>query len=257
MDTNKVVEWAIVGLFTFAGAYYGSSVADIKARRYAEEDRQARRQILCAALRHELGLFSDQVQPYQVGKVIYELPIYLASLPQLLQAGTLEFKADRQLLGWLLNLEASLLNYSQYVENVNLVQAVAQLTDDAHRQIYNDVCRRRQQVCAARAEVLRRLPTRKAIERQPSPWSRALGTLRLLPPVVALVALLVGFWLGRVNGKRERGATGAEHPTAAHPAATPVDARTPSSSTITPSGSLTSNGSAGRGRRSKARGRRG
>jgi hypothetical protein len=217
MDTIKVMEWAIAGLFTFAGAYYGSSVADNLARRHAEEERQARCLVLCAALRHELGFFSGQVQPYQVEKAIYEPPISLTTPQELLDGGTLEFGTNHELIGSLLNLQASLRNYSDYVQTANLVQGVATLSDDAHRQIYNDLCRRRQQLCAARDEVIRRLPTGEATEPPPSPWSRVLAAVRLLAPIVALVAALGAFWLGRASGARARAATGTGHPTAAPP----------------------------------------
>ena len=135
------------------GSFLGAAFGYGFARYLGAQTTKARRKFLIDLLREELSRIDTELQPYVAARVIYQDPIYLVALDQLLSGNVVDPAREPEVVRRLIDLKVALTRYNDFVNVTNEAQATTVLTDQAHRQIYTRMAERHAQVVKAKDAV--------------------------------------------------------------------------------------------------------
>jgi len=142
------------------GSFLGAAFGYGFARYLGLQNTKARRKFLVDLLREELARIDTQLQPYVAARVIYQDPIYLVALDQLLSGNVIDPAHEPGLVRRLIDLKVALTRYNDFVGVTNEAQATTALSDQAHRQIYTRMAERHAGVVKAKDGVEEALRSR-------------------------------------------------------------------------------------------------
>lgn len=135
------------------GSFLGAAFGYGFARYLGSQNARARRKFLMDLLREELAHIDSELQPYVAARVIYQDPIYLVALDQLLSGNVVDPAREPDLVRRLIDLKVALTRYNDFVGVTNEAQATTALSDQAHRQIYTRMAERHGDVVKAKERV--------------------------------------------------------------------------------------------------------
>jgi hypothetical protein len=135
------------------GSFLGAAFGYGFARYLGSQNTRARRKFLIDLLREELAHIDTELQPYVAARVIYQDPIYLVALDQLLSGNVVDPAREPDVVRQLIDLKVALTRYNDFVGVTNEAQATTALSDQAHRQIYTRMAERHGDVVKAKERV--------------------------------------------------------------------------------------------------------
>jgi hypothetical protein len=136
-------DWWTFLLGGFAGSFIAAIVV-LSVQRYLDNriknaERLNQRHVLLEHLKLNLERISDNIQPYNVNKVILLDKIPATIVEPLLSGKTITYTEEPDLLRKLIDLNVAVSKYNDIVESYTLAQVTTVMTDPAHKQAYDNL----------------------------------------------------------------------------------------------------------------------